>query len=285
MSACFLVMPDYQNITKAASAKSRQAVNIITILWGSAYTGKDVNTLYSMIRRNTSLNLAFHLFSDNPLPELNPAIIRHAEPHMRIATEHNRYAYRKEAGLCDNTLGGLTGQRVFFFDLDVVIMGELDELFRYPQADNFYIINDWNTRGNHVGQATCYSFVVGTLGFLRENFESNPAPVLKKYGTASQEYLSAQVIERYGRLNFWPDEWFQSFKFHCLPFGPLRHFQTPRLPAKGTKVLAFHGNPDIESAIAGRWSDPGSAKAARGLKKLYKACRPTPWIRQYWTEQ
>lgn len=261
---------------------AREPVHIISILWGNAYNEEDVNTLYSMIRRNTSFPVAFHLFSNEALPDLNPEIIRHPEHGMQIAPEHNRYAYRKEAGLCDDQLGGLTGERVFFFDLDVLIMDNLDDLFRYPEGDKFYIINDWNTRGDHVGQATCYSFVVGTLGFVRNDFEADPEPIIRKYGTASQEYLSAKVIEKFGRLNFWPEQWFQSFRFHCLPFGFLRHFLTPVLPKKGTKVLAFHGHPDIQDALIGRWSAPDERKAARGWKKLYKACRPTSWIRDYW---
>ena len=121
---------------------SHPPINIISILWGNAYTEIDVNNLYSMITRNTSLPIQFHLFSDVPLPKLHPEILQHPESKMNIAPEHNRYAYRKEAGLCDNSLGGLTGQRVFFFDLDVLIMDNLDDLFKYPKDDLFYIIND-----------------------------------------------------------------------------------------------------------------------------------------------
>jgi len=259
-----------------------QPINIISILWGSIYTEEDVNNLYAMIKRNTSLPIVYHLFSNEALPSLNPEIVQHPEPAMDIAPEHNRYAYRKEAGLCADTLGGLTGQRVFFFDLDVLIMDNLDELFRFPQDDKFYIINDWNSRGDQIGQATCYSFVVGTLGYVRTAFEADPEAIIRKFGTASQEYLSAKVIEKFGQLNFWPDAWFRSFRFHCLPFAFLKHFLTPKPPRKGTKVLAFHGHPDIHDAIAGRWSKPGDGKAARGWKKLYKACRPTPWVKDYW---
>lgn len=257
-------------------------VNIISILWGTTYAEQDVNNLFRMIKRNTSYPIAFHLFSNEILSGLDVEIIRHPENGMDISAEHNRYAYRKEAGLCDDNLGGLNGKRVFFFDLDVLIMGNLDELFAYPEGDKFYIINDWNTRGNHVGQATCYSFVVGTLGYIRKAFEANPGPIIEQYGTASQEYLSAKVIEKYGELNFWPDEWFRSFRFHCLPFFLLRHFLTPSKPPRGTKVLAFHGHPDIHDAFVGRWSPPNIPKAARGWKKIYKVCRPTPWIREYW---
>lgn len=257
-------------------------VHIISILWGSIYTEEDVNRLYSMVRRNTTRPVCFHLFSDNELPGRDKKIVQHPEPELDFPGKETSWNYRKEVGLCDDSLGGLTGQRVFFFDLDVLIMDNLDDLFTYPEGDQFYIINDWNTRGTRVGQATCYSFVVGTLGFVKEAFLTDPETIIQRFGSASQEYLSAKVIERDGQLNFWPAQWFQSFRYHCLPLGPLRHFLMPARPKPGTKVLAFHGHPDIRDAIAGRWAPPGNDKGARGWKKLYKACRPTPWIKAYW---
>jgi len=259
-----------------------QTVHVISILWGNQYTEKDVNNLFSMICRNTSLPIQFHLFSNETLNELNPSILKHPEPGLNVEPRFKPFNYRKEAGLCRDGLAGLDGQRVFFFDLDVLIMDNLDDLFTYPKGNAFYIINDWNTRGSHVGQASCYSFVVGTLGFIKTEFEADPASVLKTFGTASQEYLSAKAIEQFGPLNFWPEEWFQSFRYHCLPWGPLRHFVTAHRPRSGTKVLAFHGHPGLHDAIKGQWSEPHAFKAAKGWKKLYKTCRPTHWVAELW---
>ena len=259
-----------------------EPVHVISILWGNQYSEVDVNKLFSMIRRNTSLAIRFHLFSNSKLDGLDPSILKHPEPGLNVEGCFNRFNYRKEAGLCADDLGELTGKRVFFFDLDVLIMDNLDDLFAYPVGKNFYIINDWNTGGARVGQATCYSFIVGTLGFIKTQFENNPASVLKQFGTASQEYLSSQIIQKFGRLNFWPEEWFRSFRYHCLPWGPLRHIITPKKPKKGTKLLAFHGHPGLRDAINGRWSSANSFKPARGWKKLYKTCRPTPWVDELW---
>ena len=257
--------------------------HVICIKWGDYYAAKDVNTLFSMIKRNTSLPIAFHCFS-NETEGLDPAIQTHPLPQINVPDAWNKYAYKKEAGLCDDALGGLAGQRVFFFDLDSLIVGNLDELFIYPQGDRFYIIRDWNTRGDHVGQASCYSWVVGTLGFAKTHFEQQPGEVVGRYGTASQEYLSAQVIEHYGKLNFWPANWFMSFKFHCLPLGILRPFMTAKLPrVEGLKMIAFHGYPGLNEAMAGIWTnDTSSKKRAHGWKKLYKTIRPCPWIADYW---
>lgn len=260
---------------------NREPVHIICIQWGDAYGEKDINRLYNMLKFNTTFPINLHVFSNLNLPLLHKDINQHKEPLLSCHEEIKHLNYRKEVGLCDKQLGNLQGKRVFFFDLDIVITGNLDDLFSYPEEDDFYIIKDWNTKGSHVGQATCYSFVVGTLGYIRDTFEHNWQLYVEKFGTASQEYLSAKIIEKKGSLNFWPAHWFASFKYHCLPHVLLRHFLTPKPPNQHTKVLCFHGYPNIDDAIMGRWSSPTAKKPAKGWKKIYKSCRPTYWIKNY----
>lgn len=255
--------------------------NVVCIKWGTAYDARDVNKLYNMIKRNTKYEINFYCFTDNS-EELDSDIIAKPLPILNTIKEYQKkYAYEKEAGLCDNNLGGLKGQRVFFFDLDVVIVSNLDEFFEFPQNEMFYIIDDWNTKGNHVGQATCYSWVVGTLGYIKEYYEANPKEVVDRFFTASQEYLSSKVIEKFGKLNFWPEGWFCSFRFHCMSkFGPLRHFIMPKIPSNlpDLKVVCFHGYPKPEHAINGIWK----IKKSQRWKRIYKVCKPTTWIKDYW---
>jgi len=257
--------------------------NVICIKWGTGYPAEDVNKLCSMIKRHTSFDIDFYCFTE--IAEgLSPDIIVKPLPVLNVAPEDNKYAYRKEAALCDDQLGGLNGQRVFFFDLDSLIVGNLDEFFRYPQGDKFYIINDWHTKGNHVGQASCYSWVVGTLGFVKQYFEEHPKEMIARFYTASQEYLSYKVIEKFGSLNFWPENWFRSFRYHCMRCWPLRFFLAPKIPkVEGLKMIAFHGPTGLKEAIEGIWcSNPNDKKYPRGFKKIYKVVRPTPWVKDYW---
>ena len=252
-------------------------VNVICIKWGTVFGPEYVNTLYNMIQRNTSYKVNFFCFTENA-NGLHKDIIIKPLPELNVAEQYIvNYAYRKEAALCEDNLGGLRGERVFFFDLDVVIVSNLDELFDYPKEDNFYIIQDWKNK--NVGQASCYSWVVGTLGYVKEDFEKNPEVVVKKYGTASQEYLTDKVKEKY-TIHFWPKNWFCSFRFHCMPkFGPLRHFIAPKIPnIPGLKAIIFHGYPKPPEAIKGIWKDTKGAK----WKRLYKVCKPTKWIEDYW---
>ncbi len=254
-------------------------INAICIKWGDKYTAVDVNLLYRKLRENTTLgplfsSLNFYCFTDNGV-DLNPDINVFPLPVMNCKPEDVKYAYKKEAGLCDDNLGGLTGKRVFFFDLDVLITDNLDELWLYPKDDEFVIINDWNTKGNHVGQASMYSWQVGTLGYIKSYFEAHPQEVVSKYYTASQEYLSSKVIEKRGALKFFPEEWCSSFKFSCLPPFYLRKFIAPKLPT-GTKILAFHGDPKPHNAVIGKWSDK-----VKFHKRIYKTILPSPWLEKF----
>ncbi|MCV6599507.1 MAG: hypothetical protein OIF36_03400 [Alphaproteobacteria bacterium] len=261
----------------------KKKVNVITIKWGTAYKAEEVNRLYNMVKKNTTFDVNFYCFTEKK-KGLDKNIIVKPLPKMNMKLADCKYAYRKEAGLCDDNLGDLNGQRVLFFDLDMVITDNIDDFFTLPKKDEFYIINDWHTNGTHVGQASCYSWKVGTLGYIKSYFEKNHKECIDKFYTASQEYLSSKVIEKYGNLNFWPEKWCKSFRFHCLPIGILRRFISPKLP-EGAKILAFHGSPKVDDAIAGIW---GGHKDALGKKKniwwkklLYKNLRPATWVKEY----
>ena len=257
--------------------ETQDCYSVICIKWGHSYGPEYVNRLYSMIDRNTTAPFHFYCFTDNEVG-LNDKVIVKPLPVLNVSQEDNKYSYRKEAALCDDNLGGLKGQRVFYFDLDIVIVANVDCFFTYPKDDEFLIINDWNSKGERVGQASCYSWVVGQLGFIKEYFEQHPKEVVAQFFTASQEYLSDQVTKKFGRLNFWPDSWCHSFRFHCMPVGPLRHFMTAKIP-EGAKILVFHGSPNPHEAVKGVWSEVVKIPF---WKRLYKTVRPTHWIENYW---
>ncbi len=251
--------------------------HIICIKWGSIYTSKDVNNLLFMCKQNIHLHtLKFHCFTDET-HGLHSDIITHQLPVLNIEPKYinDKYNHKKEVGLCDDNLGMLKGERVLFFDLDVVIIDEIDSLISFPQNDEFVIIRDWLKNSNKIGNASCYSWVVGTLGSIKTDFEDNPQKWIKAFPRATQEYLSLKVIEKFNSLKFYPEEWAVSFKRKCIPPFYLRYFQAPKLP-KGAKVIAFHGQPKILDALNGTWPKNGSF-----LKNLYRKTLPATWLKRF----
>lgn len=251
--------------------------NVICIKWGYLYSSEDVNILYKSLINNTSYDINFYCFTDNP-ENLDKNITTYPIPKLKNIDKVDCCIYQKEVGLCDNNLGNLNGQRALFLDLDTVIVGNIDCFFELPKNDEFFIIKDWNNNSNNVGQASCYSWVIGTLGFIKDDFEKDYARIYKKYNTASQEYLSKKVIDKYGKLNFWPKEWCKSFKVHCLPnpFVPFsRRFIKAKIPM-GAKIICFHGQPKPKFAKEGIWPEKNLIK-----KFLYKHLRPVDWLNNY----
>jgi hypothetical protein len=89
--------------------------------------------------------------------------------------------------------------------------------------------------------------------------------VINEYGN-EQIYLSKRI----GDINYWPEQWCRSFKFHSIPKGFLRYFLTPKIP-EGCKILAFHGHPNPDQAAVGNYGG-----------RILKYFKPARWIEKYW---
>ena len=251
------------------------SINVICIKWGNYYKCEDVNKLFRAVSRNFhNYSVNFYCFTESA-EGLDRAI------HIRDLPElkHNKFAYRKEAGLCDDNLGGLHGQRVIYFDLDSIICGSLDRLISFMDTDEPYITRDYGRDDDKIGGSNLYSWVVGSLGYIKIHYQNYWSEVTAKYGSGSQEYLSAQLIERYGSLNFFPNSWHLSFKKHCQLKWPLNFFFEAKKPRKGAFLVNFHGDPKIQDAISGTWS---SRTKIPVLKRIYKYTKPVSWISEHW---
>ncbi len=121
-------------------------------------------------------------------------------------------------------------------------------------------------------------FEMGKHNQLLEQWEENAASVYENYRT-EQVYLP-QALGK-GGFEWFPVEWVRSFKAHCMPGGILNSFVIPKkekIP-KGAKIIAFHGNPKPDEAIAGVWGS-----SVPWYKVWYKTVKPTKWLAEYWCE-
>ena len=247
---------------------SQNTINTITIKWGPKYKAHEVNALFKSIKKHSSLPLAFHCFTEDA-SGLDKHIQIHPLPKIPLSPGISK-TYQKEAGLMN--IDVLEGERVFFFDIDVAIVGSLDSLFNQPKNQEFWITRDWNHRFKKVGQASFFSYVVGSNRFVYDYFIANQESIKKQYGTACQEYLTDQM-QHYNNLHFFPEKEIVSFKHHCLPAWPWRFFKTAQIPNQA-KIVCFHGDPKIDHAAGGKWSTPKPPF----LKRIYKTFKPVPWL-------
>tara|TARA_R110001599_G_scaffold62616_3_gene174277 strand:+ start:4456 stop:5211 length:756 start_codon:yes stop_codon:yes gene_type:complete len=249
-----------------------EAVNVVCLKWGEAYSPDYVNNLYSMVSRNITRPLRFICLTENsqnirsevevwPLPEFE-------EPPW----EYARYcqAWRKLA-LFQNGLAEIIG-KVLFLDLDVVIMSNIDCFFSF--SDKLAIIENWYQPGQLVGQASVICFNSGNDAILLEHYLNDPIKVLKEYRT-EQAYITGYLGKE--RFDYFPEEWCISFKKHCMPSGFARFFSAKVKEPKHAKIVVFHGRPNPPDAIKGQWG-----KTLPWYKRWYKRVQASEWVKEHW---
>lgn len=239
---------------------------VICIKWGQRYGPTYVNRLYNMVMRNTNKPTRFVCFTDDDAGIISDVEVKPLPP-INLPERVSRLPWRK-VSLWQAPLSDITGD-VLFFDLDIVITGNIDDFFSY-ETGKFAVIHNWTQPELSVGNTSVYRFRVGQHRFIFDQFNADPEAFLKRY-RISQQYISDQIEDKV----FWPAAWCQSFKHSLLPAWPLRFFYTPRLGAN-TRVVAFTGKPDPEDAVIGKWPEKNF------IKKSYKFVKPTPWIAENW---
>ncbi len=228
---------------------------VVCMKWGTSYGADDVNLLHAMVRRHLHRPYEFVCVADTPAG-LDPAITHRPLPAMDFRGPEPVSPWRK-VSLFSPALADLDPPALFL-DLDVLIVDDIGPFFDHP--GRFCIIENWTTKGKRIGNSSVFRFEPGAHVDVFEKFMADPQGVMRRIDN-SQTFTSWNV----GELTWWPREWVRSFKFHCLPYGPLRLVRPARVPA-GARIIAFHGRPKASDARAGRW--PGKAYGFR----------PVPWI-------
>jgi len=246
--------------------------NIVCMKWGSKYGSEYVNILYHMVKRNITLPFRFICLTEHPEEIEKEIEIMPLPDFKEPAPEYFKFcqAWRK-LSLFDKNIYDIKGQ-ILFLDLDVVIIDNIDCFFNFSRK--LAIIENWSQPNRLIGQASAFCFEVGMYTHLLEKYQTQQELVVKTHRT-EQVYITRELGK--GNFDYFPDEWCKSFKFHCMPGGPLNSFMTPTRIPPGAKIIVFHGNPKPSDAIAGVWGKP-----VPWFKKFYKSVKPTKWIADHW---
>lgn len=236
-------------------------VNIICMKWGTKYSAEYVNKLQRMVARNLSLPHRFICLTDNGAG-VNESVETFAIPDIGIDLNGPERGWNKLVTF-SASLYDLSGA-CLFLDLDLLIVGSLDELF--AQLGDVLIIRDW-LKKDGTGNSSVYRFTLGAHADLLADFQTNADAIKKRYRN-EQEYLSAYLLGK-NALGYWPDSWCRSYKRHCLHNFPMSLFKIPAVPT-GAKVIVFHGHPNPDDAILGK------------TRKWYRFARPAKWIETLW---
>ncbi len=242
---------------------------IVCMKWGELYGAHYVNRLYAMARRHLAGPIRVVCLTDD-----RAGIREEVEcfdcPSIDAKPPHDLRGWRKLV-LWAPEVADLAGE-VLFLDLDLVIVDDINPLFEYP--GEFCVMRNWTQPRLEVGNTSVFRFRVGARTDIFEKFCADPDRAI-----ASIDNEQMYVCREHGNPTFWPDAWCKSFKVHCVPAFPLNWLVTPAIPP-GTRIVVFHGAPNPDDAMVGRWP----VKRERPLGRIYKHIRPVPWVGEHWRD-
>ncbi len=140
---------------------------------------------------------------------------------------------------------------VLYFDLDTVILGNIDEMISVAeklQFNEFVGLRAFNPNRSQCVETSMNSGVMawnGNFKFMYDNFNlkkevNNP----DKRMIGDQDYISRELRHKEIKIKFWQDEvkGIYSYKRHCKAGLP-----------EDAKVICFHGHPRPHEAISINW--------------------------------
>lgn len=231
--------------------------------WGTKYGPEYVNRLYSMVDRHLSLPFKFVCLTDDT-NGIVPEVTCYDIPPLDLPPNSPERGWNKLSTF-EPDLYDLQGQALFL-DLDVVIVDNIDCFFDVP--GEFLVIHDWKRPWRITGNTSVYRFTLGAfpdvLPYFRENFDN-----IRNRFRNEQAYLTWFIKDKYEHVDYWPNNWCKSYKYHCLRPLPFSLWQPPVLP-DDAKIIIFHGEVNPHDAISG------------GGGKWYRHILPSDWIEDHW---
>ena len=232
-----LDVPEVENI-------SDEKRYILCLKHGNKYPSYYVNKLYNMCKRHCNLKFEFVCLTDDPKDIDRHIKIIKLPPYLQ-GWWCKPYMFAKDLGLDGSIL---------YFDLDVVLSGNIDILFNY-KPNNWCTIRDF-TRAQRPNwqkyNSSIIRFEAGKLDFIWKYYLDNMESVKKKY-YGDQDYL--YDIAETNRPELFPDHWIRSWKWEIrkdkrLAPGPRGKRKLQKVenvvPPLDCCVCVFHGDPNPE---------------------------------------
>ena len=144
--------------------------------------------------------------------------------------------------------------RIVYFDLDVVIHDNIDNL-TIGHGNTFLGIKDFNRKFHPAWMylnSSVMSWIHGTQTHIYQQFNNNPNEAQKLQGDQDWIWKTSK-----DRIKFWPIDWILSYKWEIRSREELvlkdgkRNFKSvtnPKIP-KNCSVCVFHGDPNPHDVL------------------------------------
>ena len=228
---------------------------VVCLKWGDKYSSEYVNKLYSMVKRNLTVDYEFVCFTENN-KGIDPSIRIEALPGLPVTGWWFKPMFFNPNLMLNGT--------ILFLDLDIVIFRNIDNFFTYEQ-EKFCIIRDFNRyiiKNYDKFNSSVFRLTTGQHSHVYNDFMKDPKNVSKRY-LGDQDWIRHCIKKDF---MYWPDEWIQSYKWEMRgkpimdnkPKGQRDFLKSgdPVIKDK-TSVAVFHGDPNPHNCkdpwVVDRW--------------------------------
>ena len=228
--------------------------NVVCIKWGKKFDSSYVNKLYRSVNRNCSNFDRFICLTEDP-EGIDPNVEIFDIPRTDLEICWNKLT------LFEKKLHDIEGT-ILFFDLDIVIKDNINQMFDYFPNSKFVSISEWDMKYVDYGMmlnenvrpfnGSAMRFDVGSLNCIIDDFYEirNKLMEEKFYDSAlgyhgkiiyhdlmslppvvfnsDQEWIYYSLIQNDIKIDYFPDGWLSSYKYGI---------------SGDTKIVVFHGLP------------------------------------------
>lgn len=222
------------------------SIDCACVIHGTAYSWDYVERLYNMLSRHITPGIKLHVYTEADRPVPAP-MIKHVLDPWSITSPKKSWWYKMQLFNPAHHAGPL-----LYFDLDTVIVGNIDWIWQQPTAF-FWAIRDFKYlwRPNHTGiNSSVMWWNTQHYQPIWDTFTQQDLAVTMRKYPGDQDYISAAIPENQRR--FFDTNRVQSWRWQCLDGGYNFRKRRHQAPGTGThitdstSIMVFHGKPKPE---------------------------------------
>lgn len=238
-------------------------INIVCVKWGTKYGPEYVNRLYSGVKRNTTKEFKFICFTDST-NGIADGIICHPLPDHGIKGWWNKlYLFSRDLPLAE-------GEKIFFLDLDTLIVDNIDVILGVEcpvlvTIKDFYTDLSTSMRGKDYLQSCILYWTHGQYYQVWDEFIVDTAKsITSVFPHGDQRWIQKIIPERKYFQDILPNK-IVSFKVDCVSGAPTN-----------ASIICFHGEPSIPDSVIKK------TEIRTSLKRW--SIGPSPWVLNHWKD-
>jgi hypothetical protein len=218
-------------------------IDCACVIHSHGYDWQYVERLHSMLSRNLSRPVRFHVYTE-PSRAVPDTMIKHELTEWPgIAGPKKSWWYKMQ--LFDSKL--FSGQ-MLYLDLDVVIVGNLDWITQLPQR-SFWAIHDfrrlWKPSSRTINSSVMY-FDTQAYDYVWNKFQQRSLNTVIQHYKGDQDFITESIDPRH--LRYFDTDRILSWRWQVINDGVVVRKKISneqfngKLP-ENASVLIFHGNP------------------------------------------